>query len=478
MDRRTLASPHHDFRPLESRRGLTDLASLARALLLASLCLAAMSHSSVRGNDPLQGRPAEEPPAVRLLAQQSAPRLRTRLKLTGERSPLAPRNWPRIRGGSGAGLGGELPLAGDLETSGWAWAIDLPGSGHGSPVVHEGRIYVTSANPETAARILSCHALSDGRLLWQVDREATQDHHHVQNSLASSSPLVDAAAVYWSWASGERLWVEALDHNGQRLWQISPGPYVAEHGYAASPAVWNEVLIVPMDQDGPSSVVGLDIHTGRQLWRIPRQTARTSYATPLVLEHDTPTVILSSMAHGLTAIDPRDGGILWERSCFPRRTVSSPITVGDLLVATCGEGGGNNLLVAVRPADLADGEPAVAYELERGVAPYVPTPLATSERLYLWGDRGVVTCVNPVSGETHWRGRVGGNYSSSPIALGDTVVNVSAEGEVVVIADSDAFEVLGRRQLGEPSRATPAVADGRVLFRSEQRLFAADLSHR
>lgn len=392
------------------------------------------------------------------------------------RNDASPRNWPRLRGRSGAGIGGNLPLAGSLEEGDWTWTVDLPGSGHASPVVHEGRVYLISADTESATRILSSHTLHDGQLRWRVDREATLDHHHVQNSLSSSSPVVDTAAVYWSWASGERLWVEALDHEGHRLWQVSPGPYVAEHGYAASPAVWDQVLIVPMDQDGPSSVVGLDVRSGRQLWRLPRQTARTSYATPLVLEGESPVAILSSMSHGLTAIDPRNGQVLWERVCFPRRTVSSPISVGNLLVATCGEGGGNNLLVAVRQDQIEDGQPAIAYELDRSVAPYVPTPLATSERLYLWGDRGVVTCVDPASGETRWRGRVGGNFSSSPIAIGSTVLNVSSDGEVVMLADADHFEVVARRSLGEPSRATPAVAGGRVLFRSERKLFAANLA--
>ena len=421
-------------------------------------------------------QPEEPRAATERLAEQPPPRLRERFRFAGERSGLWPKSWPRLRGSSAAGIGGSLSIECDLATKTWEWSIALPGSGHASPVVSQGRIYVTSADPETASRILSCHELTDGHLCWRVDQQATRDHHHAQNSLASSSPIVDATAVYWSWASSERLWVEALDHEGRRLWQVSPGPYVAEHGYAASPAVWEHVLIVPMDQDGPSSVVGLDRKTGRQLWRLPRQTARTSYATPLVLEGDEPVVILSSMAHGLTAVDPRNGHVVWERSCFPRRTVSSPITVGELLVATCGEGGGNNLLVALRPGEQENGEPVVAYQLERGVAPYVPTPLATAERLYLWGDRGVVTCVDPASGATRWRGRVGGSYSSSPIAVSDIVLNVSAEGDVVLIADADQFEVLGRRQLDEPSRATPAVADGRLLFRSERRLYALDLT--
>jgi hypothetical protein len=102
----------------------------------------------------------------------------------------------------------------------------------------------------------------------------------------------------------------------------------------------------------------------------------------------------------------------------------------------------------------------------------VPTPVCSGNRLYLWGDRGVVTCVAAADGAVLWRGRVGGTFSASPIVVGGTVVNVSADGEVVVIADGDAFEVLGRSTLGEPSRSSPAVAHGTLYFRSVGHLFA------
>jgi outer membrane protein assembly factor BamB len=199
-------------------------------------------------------------------------------------------------------------------------------------------------------------------------------------------------------------------------------------------------------------------------------------------------VVLASMAHGLTGVDPSTGRVLWERKCFPKRTVSSPVMAGSNVVCTCGEGGGDNTLVAVKlptgaSNGLADGgsvrppiEPEIVYQLDRSIAPYVPTPVCSGERLYLWGDRGVVTCVTAADGTVLWRGRVGGVFSASPIVVGGTVMNVSAEGEVVVIADGEAFEVLGRTPLGEPCRATPAVAGGRIFFRSVGRLLALDAS--
>ena len=116
--------------------------------------------------------------------------------------------------------------------------------------------------------------------------------------------------------------------------------------------------------------------------------------------------------------------------------------------------------------------PKPDYTLDRSVAPYVPTPVCSGERLYLWGDRRVVTCVDAETGKIRWRGRVGGNFSASPIVAGGAVINVSAEGEVVAIKDGDALEVLGRTPLGETCRATPAAAGGRIYFRTASRLFA------
>jgi hypothetical protein len=160
--------------------------------------------------------------------------------------------------------------------------------------------------------------------------------------------------------------------------------------------------------------------------------------------------------------------------------VSSPLQVGGLFVATCGDGGGDNTLVAVRPPARPAGgpaggpEPEIAYQLDRSVAPYVPTPVACEGRLYLWGDRGVVTCVDAATGETVWRGRVGGNFSASPIVVGGGIVNVSQDGEVVTIAAGPAFEVLGRAALGAACRATPAVVGERMIFRSAGRLHTLD----
>ncbi len=258
-------------------------------------------------------------------------------------------------------------------------------------------------------------------------------------------------------------------------WHVELGAFEAQHGYGATPAVCRDVLIVPDSQDATRRVLGLDGATGRERWRLEREPAKADYSTPLVIDHDgkRPVVILTSMGHGLTAVDGFTGKVLWEERCLPKRAVSSPVAAGELLIGTSGDGGGDNTLVAVRPPK-GEGAPEVVYTLDRSVAPYVPTPLHVDGLVYLWNDRGVVTCIRAATGKTVWRGRVGGTYYASPIAVGDSVRNISVDGEAVTIRAGEVFEVLGRTDLGEPCRSTPAVVGNRMVFRTVGRLMALD----
>jgi outer membrane protein assembly factor BamB len=393
--------------------------------------------------------------------------------------------WPRWRGPEGAGQGGEASFPVEWGPGDWAWTAPLPGTGHASPVVWKGHIYTASADEDARRRFVSCHALADGSTLWIRELPGPIDPHHAQNSSASGSVAIDARGVYWTWGTGDGLRVEAFSHDGEPRWHADLGPFTAQHGFGATPAICRDLLIVADDQDGPSGVVALDTATGRERWRLPRESAKAGYATPLVLERGAqpPVVILTSMAHGISGIEGTTGRLLWERKCLPKRAVSSPIIAGHLAIGTSGDGGGDNLLVALRlpggggadaVEDRPPAEPEIAYTLYRSVAPYVPTPLCAGGLLYLWGDRGVVTCVRAATGETVWRGRVGGNYSASPIVVGDTIRNISADGEAVAIRAGETFEVLGRTDLGESCRATPAVVGSRMVFRTAGRLFALD----
>ena len=86
------------------------------------------------------------------------------------------------------------------------------------------------------------------------------------------------------------------------------------------------------------------------------------------------------------------------------------------------------------------------------------------------GDNGIVTCVKAPTGEQIWQKRVGGNFNGSPVRAGDKLFCISAEGDIVVLRASEEFEELNRISLNEISRSTPAIAGGRIYFRTESHL--------
>ena len=100
---------------------------------------------------------------------------------------------------------------------------------------------------------------------------------------------------------------------------------------------------------------------------------------------------------------------------FDKRSVSSPVVAGDLIIGSCGSGGGGNYVVAVRPGDPAKNrKPELAYSLKRS-ASYVPTSVFVGDRLFVWSDAGIVSCLDAATGEVKWQERAGGNFFSSPV---------------------------------------------------------------
>ena len=102
----------------------------------------------------------------------------------------------------------------------------------------------------------------------------------------------------------------------------------------------------------------------------------------------------------------------------------------------------------------------------------VPTPLAKDGRLFLWSDNGMVTCLKVADGEVIWSERVGGEFYGSPVWVNGRLYCLAKNGDVVVVAAADKFELLSRVPLGESSYATPAVAGGVMYLRTQSQLFS------
>jgi hypothetical protein len=61
-------------------------------------------------------------------------------------------------------------------------------------------------------------------------------------------------------------------------------------------------------------------------------------------------------------------------------------------------------------------------------------------------------------------------FHSSPVRIGNRIFGLSKDGDVTVLAADREYKSLAHNSLGEPCQATPAVADGRIYYRTDASL--------
>ena len=383
-----------------------------------------------------------------------------------------PQEWTRFRGPNGSGLAQAPSVPTSWTEKDYRWKVELPGTGISQPVLWGDKIFVLSAADDGTGRFFECRRAKDGSAEWTQKYPLKAHPKHDRNTFATSTPVVDADRVYLILTAPEASSVSALDHSGKTVWTRELGAHVSRHAGGASPILHDDLVIVTNEIDEHSFLAAFDRKSGAERWRTERKSAAAAYGTPCVAVDagGKAELVFSSNAHGVYGVDPKSGSVRWEAMLFEMRTVSSPVIAGGLVLATCGSGAGGNYVVAVRTGGQGDVTAShLAYKLTRSM-PYVPTVLARDGLVFLWSDKGVVTCVEAANGNIVWQERVGGSYSGSPVCIGDRIYCMSEEGDVAVVAASKEYKLLARNSMGEGSRSTPAVAGGRLYLRTYRTL--------
>lgn len=383
--------------------------------------------------------------------------------------------WTRFRGPDGQGKGAATQLPIQWRETDITWKTKLPGEGHSSPVLWGDRVFVTAWDKGKGTGEVVALNGSTGRILWQQSYPLGRSKLHSDNNHASSTPVVNQESVFVSWIDGDHLVLVALGHDGKRKWTRDYGEVHGRHGLGGSPVLYRSLVIFTQEHweendDGfQSRWLGVGQKDGAIRWQLNRSTQVISYGTPSLFTDASgqDQLVFTSQAHGVTAIDPAQGKVLWEISdCFQARTVASPVVAGDLIVATAGGGGLGKTLVIVKPGRLGE-PPELIFSTDRkGQIPYVPSTIAIGDRLYLFQDRGNISCWDLPTGRVVWSESIKGRFYGSPVAIGDLLYCVTLKGELVIVKASDEFELLAVNPLGEACQTTPAIANNRLYVRT------------
>jgi len=319
--------------------------------------------------------------------------------------------------------------------------------------------------------MLAALRTSDGKILWCKQYPPVKYSLHGRNSYTSATQAVDSEHVYALWTTSKQTRLVALDHEGADIWQSTFAGVHCPHGAATSPIVVDDLVVFTREHErqgpNPSSWVAVDRKTGKTRWELERETSiKTAYSTPCLFtpEGCQPQLIFTSLAHGMTAVDPQTGKVVWElKSAFRWRVVASPILADGLLIGSSGQN-----YVAVQPPAMASGHPTVARD--KGPYSYCPTPVAKDKLLFIFRDDGRVYCLRGATGEQIWQAKPGGRFGGSPVRVDDRLYCITMKGNVIVIRADDEYKLLAVNPLGEKSQATPAIANGRMYLRTDSHL--------
>jgi len=379
------------------------------------------------------------------------------------RAAATAENWPQFRGPNCSGVARDArPPLKIGPSNGVLWRIDVPWS-PSSPCLWDDRVFVTTYADKQLETL--CYARRDGQLLWarSVRPNRLESFHPTDGSPAASSPATDGRRVVSYFGS---FGLVCYDLDGAELWRHSLPVAVSagNYGSGTSPIIHGNKILLNRDQDGNSSLLALDVTTGKTLWETARPDAVGSFGTPIVWNNKgIDEVVLAGtlrlkgyelkngkerwLVDGLTgfacttpvtgegmlffagwspggADSPwpawegflqqndknHDGEITFDEfnagmRDFARgldRDHDGKITKKDWDIIQAGAAKAHNQLVAIRPGGHGDiTQTHVAWKATRGL-PYVPSPLLYQGRIYMVRDGGMLSCLDARTGQAFY----------------------------------------------------------------------------
>lgn len=415
-------------------------------------------------------------------------------------------NWPGWLGPGGLSVSSDeaVPTQWVMDKN-ILWKVPVPGLGHSSPIVWENRVFVTTAAssdpaadnwqkgfpmqgraPDTAEiswQVL-CYDRDTGELIWKQTavRDVPVNFRHLKNSYASQTPVTDGTYVY-AFFGDQGMY--CYDFEGTLIWSRDLGDFKTRQnwGLGSSPVLYKHLVIQTCDQEtGESFIVALDKKTGKTVWKQVRDE-KTSWSTPyLYLQGKRPELIVNATT-AIRSYDPSTGALLWEcRGPSTSITTPTPVSSNGLIFVSSGF-----MMDPVRPITAfipgAEGDITLKGDEEHSddiawrqpmAAPYIPSPIAYGDYVYVLYDQGFLACYDAKTGrEVYGKKRIGmgTNFSATPVAVGGRLFCASEDGDMYVIKAGPEFEILSVNSIGEAMMATPAVSNGMMFVRTLNHLY-------
>lgn len=353
-------------------------------------------------------------------------------------------------------------------------------------MVYQGSVYLTTAITDDKGELSSLRALrvdaASGVILWDeegIPVSGKVPRKHAKNGYASPTPIVANDRVYVHFGP---MGTACLDTAGKVLWRQTDLAYRTPYGGGGSPVLHDGKLIFSCDAGKETPyIVALDARSGKVVWRRDRITTATngfSFSTPTLIDDEKRKLVVSAGSGMVGAYDVDDGKEVWRVgygegfSVVPRPVVAH----GLIFVATGsqhkGRGDGSESVLAIRlggRGDVTDTHVAWRYTEAK---PHVPSMLAVGDELYFVNEmRAELICLDAVTGQLHWRERIRGRFTASPVYANGRIYVTTEKGKSVVVKAPKEYELLAENDLNETALASAALSGPVLFMRTENALY-------
>lgn len=408
--------------------------------------------------------------------------------------------WPQWRGpfGTGAAASGNPPVEFG-ENQNLKWKISIPGKGHATPIVWEDKIIVQTAVPTNKKvngaikdqdegqrrmsgsqtdkvhefRVILVNRQS-GAIIWDktVTEELPQESTHELGSWASNSPCTDGERIYAYFGSRGLF---CLDFEGNIIWQKDFGQMekVMSFGEGSSPYLYKDKIFIQWDHQGDSFIAALNKKTGEEAWKVARDEI-SSWATPLAVEVNGKTQVITSATNKIRSYDFETGEIIWTSTGMTRNVIPNPVYADGILYAMSGFRGSMLQAIDLSKAkgDIT-GTDAILWTYEQDT-PYTPSPLLMNGKLYFFRvNRADLTCLDAKTGEVVYaKEKLEGinDLFSSPSGV-DNRIYVVSENICLVVSAGDKPEILSLNTLDDDFHASPVIVGDDLILRGFNSLY-------
>jgi outer membrane protein assembly factor BamB len=312
-------------------------------------------------------------------------------------------------------------------------------NGHGTSPILAGDKVILVCDSDTAPYMLAVNKDS-GKTVWKADRpETTRSYVTPALFQPKEGPLevIVPSAYFLASYSAD---------TGEKLWWVNGGGWQPK----STPIIHDDMIYANSWEGGTSLPADAIPTFAEAIKKADKNGDKMMDAEELKAVEPKRKLYLIDLDHD-KLVDQRD----WEFYRIRRTSKSSLLAVR--------HGGRGNLTESEN----------LVWSLQR-LLPNVPSPLIYDDVLYLIKDGGILSTLNPKTGEILKQGRLKNaldKYYASPVGADGKVYMISQLGKATVLQAGAQWNILATHDFGEEVYATPAIVDNRLYIRTRNMLY-------